>query len=117
MSRLDTALPGLILLPGAKADLRQIFLQIGEGSEARAEKFAESAYNTLEQLIEFPNIGSPKFFSNPQLHGIRQWPVQNFKNYLIIYRPFASDNGLEVLCVLHGARDIATHLESTLDEN
>ncbi len=117
MSRLDTALPGLILLPGAKADLRQIFLQIGETSEARAERFAESAGKTLEQLIEFPHLGSPQFFSHPQLHGIRQWPVQNFRNYLIIYRPFASDNGLEVLRILHGARDTKTHLESALDED
>ena len=72
MSRLDTALPGLILLPGARADLRQIFLQMGETKEARAEKFAESVLDTLEQLIEFPNLGSPQFFSNSQLHGIRQ---------------------------------------------
>ena len=72
MSRLDTALPGLILLPSAREDLRQIFLQLGDSSEARAEKFVESAGKILEQLIEFPHLGSPQFFSNPQLHGIRQ---------------------------------------------
>ena len=63
----------------------------------------------------FPNLGSPRFFTHPQLHGIRQWPIQNFKNYSVICRAFASDNGLEVLRVLHGAHDIVTHLESALD--
>lgn len=116
MSRLDTSLPGLILLPVAKADLREIFLYLGRNSEPRAQKFAESAGQTFEQLIELPNIGSPRFFSHPQLHGLRQWPIQNFRDYLIFYRPFASANGLEVLRVLHASRDIQTHLESTLDE-
>ena len=90
---------------------------IGRKQRSTRRKFAESALDTLEQLIEFPYLGSPQFFSHPQLRGIRQWPVQNFKTYVILYRPFASNNGLEVLRVLHGARDIKTHLEGALDED
>lgn len=36
--------------------------------------------------------------------GIRQWRLPGFENYLIFYRPL--DDGVEILRVLHGARDI-----------
>lgn len=116
MSRLDTLWPGLILLPPAKTDLRGIFLYLGRNNEQRALNFVDSVEATFEQLLEMPHLGSPRQFSHPRLHGVRQWPVRDFKNYLILYRPFASGNGLEVLRVLHASRDIKTHLEDTLDE-
>lgn len=116
MSRLDTSLPGLILLPPAKADLREIFLYLGSHSEQRAQKFLLAAETTFEQLIEMPFLGAPRQFLHPRLHSLRQWPIQGFKNYLIIYRPFASANGLEVLRVLHASRDITAHLEADLDD-
>ncbi len=36
--------------------------------------------------------------------GIRRWRVNDFENFLIFYRPI--DDGIEVIRVLHGARDI-----------
>lgn len=56
-------------------------------------------------------IGKLCGFSNPQLSGIRQYPIRGFKNYLIFYR--ATESEVEVLRVLHGARD----LEAILDED
>ncbi|MFC1707767.1 DDE-type integrase/transposase/recombinase [Planctomycetota bacterium] len=38
------------------------------------------------------------------LAGIRMWSIRGFKNHLIFYRP--SPEGLDVVRVLHGARDI-----------
>ena len=49
-------------------------------------------------------MGSPREFQNSHLIGIRQWRVSGFENYLIFYRPI--EDGIEVLRVLHGARDI-----------
>lgn len=58
-----------------------------------------------------PGIGKFCRFSNPKLSGIRQYPVRVFKNCLIFYR--ATESEVEVLRVLHGARD----LEAILDED
>ena len=109
--------PGVLGTPASQIDVMDIAAYLGRNNREVIPRFYESLAQTLAELSEFPHLGSPKFFSNAQLHGIRQWPVQNFKNYLIIYRPFASDNGLEVSRVTHGARDIQTHLESAPDED
>lgn len=61
-----------------------------------------------------PHLGSPRGNAAPRLHNLRQWPVQDFKSYLIFYRPFASSNGIEVFRVLHAARDAAAHLSDDI---
>jgi len=43
-------------------------------------------------------------FRNPRLKGVRSWLVSDFDNYLIFYR--AIPEGIEVLHMYHGARDI-----------
>jgi toxin ParE1/3/4 len=54
-------------------------------------------------------MGSPREFRNPHLAGIRQWRIPGFEKYLIFYRPL--EDGIEILRVLHGARDIRRILE------
>jgi len=117
MSCIETPLPGLILLPPARADLEQTFLYLARNSEARAVAFVAAVETTLTQLVEMPHLGAPRDFGHPQLRSLRQWPVQGFKNYLIFYRPFASSNGVEVLRVLHASRDAAAHLAADDEEN
>ncbi len=109
--------PGVLGTPASQTDVMDIAAYLGRSNREVIPRFYESLAQTLKDLAEFPHLGSPQFFSNPQLHGIRQWPVQNFKTYVILYRPFASANGLEMLRVLHGARDIQTHLESALGDD
>jgi toxin ParE1/3/4 len=42
---------------------------------------------------------------DPRLAGVRVYPLpRRFRNYLVFYRPIAG--GIEVLTVLHGARDL-----------
>lgn len=43
-------------------------------------------------------------FQHPKAAGIRSWSITGFPNHLIFYRPV--EGGIEVLRVLHGARDI-----------
>lgn len=57
-----------------------------------------------------PGLGKFSKFSNPQLAGIRQYSINGFRLYLIFY--LVIDSGIEILRVLHGARD----LEAILDE-
>lgn len=49
-------------------------------------------------------MGALRQFTNSRLDGVRSWPIRHFMNYLIFYRPI--DGGVEVLRILHGARDI-----------
>ena len=38
--------------------------------------------------------------------NIRSWVVTEFTSYLIFYRELADGSGVEILRVLHGARDL-----------
>jgi plasmid stabilization system protein ParE len=51
-------------------------------------------------------------FRNPRLKGVRSWLVSGFENYIIFYR--AIPEGIEVLHVYHGARDIEALLGETM---
>lgn len=46
---------------------------------------------------------------SPSLRGMRRSRVENFGDYLIFYRPV--DRGIEVVRVIHGARDIEALFE------
>lgn len=46
---------------------------------------------------------------NPRLMRMRRWPVTGFENYLVYYRPLR--DGIEIVRILHGARDIARLLK------
>jgi toxin ParE1/3/4 len=50
-----------------------------------------------------PGIGASYEHEHPALAGLRVFPISRFKKYLVFYRPVA--DGIEILRVLHGARD------------
>lgn len=56
-----------------------------------------------------PRAGSLKLFDAPEFAGVRSWPVEGFPNHLIFYLPLA--DGIDVLAVMHGARDIEAWLK------
>jgi toxin ParE1/3/4 len=94
--------------PDARTDLVDIFVYIGQSGEDQAERFLTSAEETFKQLAEHPRIGRACSFGG-ELAGCRRWPVRGFNNFLIFYRAFA--DRVEIVRVLHGARDIETLLE------
>jgi plasmid stabilization system protein ParE len=55
-----------------------------------------------------PRKGGRKTFRNPLLADIRTWRVPGFRNHLICYR--ATPDGIEVIAVVHGARDLRRFL-------
>lgn len=113
----DTASPGLIIRPAARADLRETFLYLCQNSVERARNFVSAVEETFEQLVAMPHLGSPRQLTGSELHNLRQWPVKGFQSYLIFYRPFASSNGIEVLRVLHGSRDVVAHLSDAMQDD
>ena len=65
-----------------------------------------SAYSTT--LVSTPDIGRPYASSHSRLRDVRAISIGRFRNYLIFYRRKADE--VEVLRVLHGARDIRSIL-------
>jgi toxin ParE1/3/4 len=93
----------------ALMDLDEIAEYIGRTSPQAALRFLDAFDQTVAALAPTPEIGSLHETSHTDLEGIRIWPVRGFKKYLIFYRP--REEGIEVLRVLQGARDLDAILE------
>jgi toxin ParE1/3/4 len=71
--------------------------------------FFDAVHATFQALLDMPGMGKVRPVGNPCIADIRQWVVSGFGKYLIFYR-IVSD-GIEIIRVLHGARDIDRILE------
>ncbi len=110
--------PGILMRDAAWEDVRATFNFMGQTNPIRARRFLEAAGLTFHTLLEMPNLGSPHPMSDVPLRGLRVWPVKNFKNYRVFYRPLASQDGIEIVRILHHSRDQEAHLSDpeTLEE-
>jgi toxin ParE1/3/4 len=100
--------PRVILRRAVPDDLSAILDYLGERSPAAADRFVEAVPRALDKLAQFPGAGSLRTFRDARLRGVRTWHVPGFRKYLIIYRPI--EGGIEVLAVLHGARNLRARL-------
>ncbi len=88
----------VLFSPASHRDLREILEYIARDSRNRAIRFVDKLEQKCEMLAASPHLG----FECPELlPGLRVWPVGK---YLIFYR--AVRDGVEVLRVVHSARDI-----------
>jgi toxin ParE1/3/4 len=87
------------------ADLDELATFIQKDSPQAAVRFLEAAQETFELLARTPELGEILPVGNPHLSGVRVWQVKGFENILVFYRPM--EPGVEVIRVLHGARDLA----------
>jgi len=90
--------PSLIDLDEAADYLQQ------EGGPRLAIRFLREVDATLQSLAAIPGLGARYEPNDPLFEGVRIFPISRFKKYLVFYRPIT--DGIEVLRVLHGARDI-----------
>ncbi len=88
---------------------------IAEDNLEASDKFLAAAEETFKQLGQMPKMGKSCQFSNPNLAGVRQQFIKGFRKYLVFYRPIKS--GVEILRVIHGARDIEAILDEDLGED
>jgi toxin ParE1/3/4 len=96
--------PKFILAPCVESELWTIWKFIAQDNPDAAMRVIEAAYETFKNLAVTPGLGRPHKFRNTKLKAVRSWRVSGFDNYLIFYRPVPE--GIEVLHVYHGARDI-----------
>jgi toxin ParE1/3/4 len=99
------------VLPAADADLddQAAYLAREAGLDI-ALRFYDAAATSFEQIARMPGIGGRRPTANPRLEGLRVRRIQGFEKHLIFYRPVA--DGIEIVRVLHGARDLDRLLES-----
>ncbi|HWE39015.1 MAG TPA: type II toxin-antitoxin system RelE/ParE family toxin [Isosphaeraceae bacterium] len=89
----------------ARQDLVDIaYHYISRGSPTTAQRFRGQAETLFRQLADMPGLGTSYDPDHPALAELRFLPITRFKNHLVFYRPIAG--GIEVVRVLHGARDI-----------
>jgi toxin ParE1/3/4 len=103
----------LIILPEADRDLDEQAEYLSRGRRGVGQRFYQAAQRTFDQLARMPGLGSPQEFQNPRLAGVRCARISGFEKHLIFYRPI--QDGIEVLRVLHGARDVQGILEAEAD--
>jgi toxin ParE1/3/4 len=100
----------LVVSAQSEADIEEIALYIACDDVVAATRFVDACFRAFDDLLRMPGMGSSRTFENPSLRGIRSWPVHGFDKHLIFYR--ATAKGIEVIRVVHGARDIDDAFDS-----
>lgn len=100
-----------LLSPAADRDLDDHAAYLAqEASLETALRFYDAATTTFEKLARMPGIGERWVSALVRLAEVRVWRVEGFANHLIYYRP--AGDGIEIIRVLHGARDLDSILGS-----
>jgi len=90
-------------LPDAVNDIRSLYFYFLDREANVAEKFLTCLDETYEMIANMPELGELYRFRDPAMKDARVRPVKRFSNYLIFYR--IETDRIEILRVLHGARD------------
>ncbi len=87
----------------AKSDLKEIWKYIASDSTERANGFLRTLNDKMEALAKNPLMGRER---DEVMPGLRSFPVGR---YVIFYQPL--QDGIDVVRVLHGARDLESLFE------
>ncbi len=96
----------VIRTPQANLDLIEIWEYIAEASEERADRVLDAIGERCLMLAGFPEAGRVR---NDLIVGLRSFAVGS---YTIFYQPI--DDGIEVLRVLHGSRDVSSAFDEMI---
>ncbi len=91
----------------AENDIRNIATFIARENPIAAKQFGEELAERLTLLTEFPKAGHRAHGFETELYVMRI--SRRFRRYLIIYR-LPDDDTLDIVRILHGARDIAADI-------
>ena len=95
--------------PRAYVDLAEISEYIARDRPASARRFLFAAEDTFAWLAKNPDAGFLCGFGHKLATDVRSWRIKGFKNYLAFDREI--QRGIQVVRVLHGAREIASIFE------
>ncbi|WP_309744285.1 type II toxin-antitoxin system RelE/ParE family toxin [Chamaesiphon sp. OTE_20_metabat_361] len=94
----------LIKRPEAATDLEDIWWYIAQDSPEAADRLLDRIQEKLLSLSQFPQMGASRDELMPRLRSF------SVSNYLIFYFPL--EDGIDVIRVLHGARDTEVIFQS-----
>ena len=94
----------LVLFPAAKLDVKDAAAYIPKDSLANALRLYVAVDSTFQQIRSSPTIFPCYEMDHPRLKILQKRAVLHFPKYLVFYR--VEGKSVEVLRVLHGARDI-----------
>jgi toxin ParE1/3/4 len=92
-------MPRILRRPLFVEDLYSIWSFIGADNEAAADSFVAELEERYRILAERPHLGVQRF---PRYPAMRLFP---FRRYLIIYQPLDIGDGIELIRLVHAARD------------
>ena len=92
----------IVLQPRAKADISEIWEFIAEDSDDQADAFIDLIDQNFQLLAQKSGLGRRR---KELAEGLRSFPVGR---YVIFYLPIPG--GVQIVRVLHGARDIEAAL-------
>jgi toxin ParE1/3/4 len=101
--------------PQVIRDLIELATYIAADNVDASDRFLIAAETTFKQLAKMPGMGKLCQFSDSKLVNVHQQSIKGFRNYLVFYRP--TDSGVEILRVIHGARDIVAIVDEDLGED
>ena len=93
----------ILLKPQAETDLIEIWVYIAQDNPTAADQLLNTIDDKCLTLAESPLIGKAR---DELVPGVRSFPVGN---YVLFYQ--LTEDGIEIIRVLHGARDIETLFE------
>ncbi len=91
-------MPRVVRSPAALSDLTEIWRYIAAASPADADRFLDRIDRKCRILAEHPYMGRRREELAPNVHS---FPIDS---YIVFYRPI--DDGIEIVRLIHGARDI-----------
>ncbi len=99
----------VVIRASAREDIEAIDEYLAENASAEvAVDFVEALAKLFGLLASQPLMGrawSPSL--HRELGDVRIWPLQLHRGYLVFYKPLSTKQGVEILHVFDGARDIA----------
>ena len=98
------------LTPRVDSDIDACFSWIAKDNPVAALRVLDAIELTCDVLSRMPGIGSPRYAEIPLVCGIRMLAIKDFEKYLLFY--LESEDCVDVIRVLHGARDIPEALQS-----
>ena len=100
-------MPNIRVAEAAGEDLEDIWQYVAKNNAEAARRLIKEITGKFKLLRDHPNIGREE---NTLLGALRSFPV---RNYIIFYKPF--DKGIEILRILHSARDVDNILGRFID--
>jgi toxin ParE1/3/4 len=85
--------------PLAKSDVLELYRTIARDNPSAARAYLLALEETLKTLSNRPDIGHARFRNYPKFR------LFVFRSHLIIYEPLYSPSGIDIVRVLHSARD------------